>query len=104
MSRSPGVTDVATRNRLPSLWALGVAILAQKRDSSPRNQPLTTNTVLNDFFDWSGGELPSSDGHILIYMECSYPFEGFDEDEVVEYLRSEILADASDFGGEGDGE
>jgi hypothetical protein len=46
--------------------------------------------VLNDFFDWSGGELPTSDGQILVYMECSYPFEGFDEDEVVNYLRSEI--------------
>jgi hypothetical protein len=46
--------------------------------------------VLNDWFAWSGGELPASDGQILVYMESSYPFEGFDEDEVIEYLRSEI--------------
>ena len=39
---------------------------------------------------------PASDGQILVYMECSYPFEGFDEDEVVEYLRSEICTEASD--------
>jgi hypothetical protein len=47
--------------------------------------------VLNDFFSWSGGALPSSDGQILVYMEPSYPFEGFDEDEVVAYLRTEII-------------
>ena len=56
--------------------------------------------VLNDWFVWSGGELPASDGQILVCMECSYPFEGFDEDEVVEYLRSEIFTEANDFGGE----
>ena len=58
--------------------------------------------VLNDWFAWSGGELPTSDGQILIYMECSYPFEGFDEDEVVEYLRSEIWTEAGETGGEED--
>jgi hypothetical protein len=52
--------------------------------------------VLNDFFDWSGGKLPTSDGQIRVYLECSYPFEGFDEDEVVTYLRSEICTDVSD--------
>ena len=52
--------------------------------------------VLNDWFAWSGGELPASDGQILIYVECSCPFEGFDEDEVVEYLRSEIVRHAND--------
>ena len=56
--------------------------------------------VLNDFFAWSGGELPTSDGQILAYLECSYPFEGFDEDEVVEYLRREICTDAQGFSGE----
>jgi hypothetical protein len=58
--------------------------------------------VLNDFFRWSGGELPTSDGQILAYLECSYPFEGFDEDEVVDYLRSEICTEADDFGAEKD--
>jgi hypothetical protein len=52
--------------------------------------------VLNDWFTWSGGELPTSEGQILVYMECSFPFEGFDEDEVVEYLRSEICTEGSD--------
>lgn len=48
--------------------------------------------VLNDFFRWSGGELPTSDGQIVTYIEaCAYLFEGFDEDEVIEYLRSEII-------------
>jgi hypothetical protein len=56
--------------------------------------------VLNDCFAWSGGELPASDGQILVYMECSYPFEGFDEDEVVEYLRSEILTEVGETDGE----
>jgi hypothetical protein len=49
--------------------------------------------VLNDWFAWSGGELPASDGQILVYMECSYPFEGFDEDEVVAYLQTEVISD-----------
>jgi hypothetical protein len=56
--------------------------------------------VLNDFFRWSGGELPTSEGQILVYMEYSYPFEGFDEDEVAEYLRSEVISDGDDGGGE----
>ena len=55
--------------------------------------------VLNDWFVWSGGELPLSDGQIIVYMECSYPLAGFDEDEVVEYLRSEIVGEANEFGG-----
>jgi hypothetical protein len=58
--------------------------------------------VLNDFFRSSGGELPRSDGQILVYMECSYPFAGFDEDEVVNYLRSEICTEANEFGAEED--
>jgi hypothetical protein len=57
--------------------------------------------VLNDFFDWSGGELPTSEGQILVYIEGSYPFEGFDEDKVVEYLRSEICTGAGDLSGDG---
>ena len=47
--------------------------------------------VLNDFFAWCGGELPISEGQIVTYLEAgAYPFEGFDEDEVIAYLRSEI--------------
>jgi hypothetical protein len=51
--------------------------------------------VLNDFFDWSGGALPISEGQILVYLECSYPFEGFgfEEDEVLAYLKTEIMSD-----------
>jgi hypothetical protein len=58
--------------------------------------------VLTDFFKWSGGELPVSEGQILAYMECSYPFKGFDEDKVIAYLRSEICSDANDCSGEED--
>jgi len=52
--------------------------------------------ALNCFFSWSGGELSTSDGQIVIYLECCYLFEGFDEDEVVKYLRSQICAEAND--------
>jgi hypothetical protein len=52
--------------------------------------------VLNDWFAWSGGELPTSDGQILVYMESSYPLAEFVEDEVIEYLRSEIISDRDD--------
>jgi hypothetical protein len=56
--------------------------------------------VLNDFFRWSGGELPASEGQILVYLEYSYPFEGFDEDEVIHYLQSEICPEGIDLSGE----
>ena len=59
--------------------------------------------VLNDFFAWSGGELPTSDGQILVYMEDSCPIERFDEDEVIAYLWSEIWIEANDAAGEEDG-
>jgi hypothetical protein len=58
--------------------------------------------VLNDFFAWSGGELRTSDGRILVYLEAGYPFKGFDEDKVTAYLQNEIYEGATDGGAEDD--
>ena len=48
--------------------------------------------ILNDWFSWSGGDLPQDPQHVLEYMMTSYPLNYSDE-EATAYLMTEILRD-----------
>lgn len=46
--------------------------------------------VLNDFFAWSGGSLPSDPEEVIEYMLTSYALN-YSEEAAREYLMTEIL-------------
>lgn len=46
--------------------------------------------ILNDWFSWSGGDLPQDPQHVIEYMLTSYPLNYSDE-EATAYLMTEIL-------------
>lgn len=48
--------------------------------------------ILNDWFSWSGGNLPQNPQHVLEYMATSYCLNYSDE-AATEYLMTEILQD-----------
>jgi hypothetical protein len=52
--------------------------------------------LLNDFFAWSGGDLPTSPGQVIAYMKtsCPLPLTQGEETEAIEYLMSEIIDDS----------
>lgn len=51
--------------------------------------------LLNDFFAWTGGELPVSLRQILTYLETSCPlvltYTESEEKDAIDYLWGEIL-------------
>ena len=57
--------------------------------------------LLNDFFDWSGGEFPASSDEVFGYVTDSRQFvERYTEGEhreAIDYLMSEIIDDSFAF-------
>lgn len=46
--------------------------------------------ILNDFFAWSGGDLPQDQPHVIEYVLTSYPLD-YSADDATSYLMTEIL-------------